>query len=400
MANILILNRIYPPRFGTSGRLLRDLCRALLKANHTVRIITASADDGSVHSTQQLQVIKLPDTQTPTAYSNARLLLRMLQTGKKMADVDLIITLADPPFSFGVGQILAKKLKAKHIHWCHDVYPELISLHYPWLPRTLLKPLVWLGRSAMGRADAVVAISHCMAKYLQRTSFKGMNLTCIPHWPDPALKNTKTLDTEFDSDREDDSQLHNSTSHTSRFQVLYTGSLNELHPMATVLDAAAFLAQKDPDVLFTFVGRGSGFKNLIAKRGQRMLENVRLLPPQPLQGQRSLLESGDVHLAVESDDAVGLMLPAKALNAALVEKPLIFIGPNGSDLAQKCSVHIKHGDVNALVDAIVLFKADAEKAKYAGKILAEQFADQSAHTQLVKWLNLVDEVCSQNNKLV
>ena len=282
MARILFINRVYPPRFGTSGRLLRDLARACVKIGHDVTILTAGRTESTHAIGGKFRLEQVTDNTTPNLFSNLVLFYRLQKRAKKLPKFDLVITLSDPPGLFWLGQRIAKKHRAKHIHWCHDVYPDLLGAQYPLIPDVLLKPLIGWGRKIMARADAVVAISGCMQRYLQRTGFSGLNLTRLDHWPDPALRNDFAIDKQ-----PDDHEL----------QVLYVGSLDEgTHPMETVLNAAAMLVETDRDITFTFVGRGDGFQKLQQTRARRGLENVRLLPPQPLQNQIAFLQSGAVRI--------------------------------------------------------------------------------------------------------
>lgn len=375
MAKILILNRIYPPRFGADGRLLRDVSRALIKTGHHVHVITSGTVGTQSHSAGKFCLERLEDERKSSFFGSLRLLLAMWITARKQKNVDLVITLSNPPLLYWVGNIIARSNRAKHIHWCHEVQPDLIGTQYPWLRNNILKPLIWYGRKIMARVDAVVAISGCMQKYLQRTSFLGMNLTRIDNWPDPAC-----------------TVANAAPASTGDFRVLYVGGLNSAHPLETILNAAAELHDTDPDVRFIFSGRGEGYDTLIAKRGTRSLENVRLLPPQPAHSQIAFFQTANVHLVTQSDASLGQLLPSKALSAVQVKRPFIFIGPNNSDWATKSSRHIRNGDAIGLAAAIRDYKNNPDKVVEDGIATAAGFDAQSAQNQLVRWLQLVEEV--------
>ena len=98
---------------------------------------------------------------------------------------------------------------------------------------------------------------------------------------------------------------------------------------------------------------------------------------------------------VQGDNTLGLNQPAKALNAVIVARPLVYIGPSGSDLAAKASVSLRHGDALGLVAALRDYKNNPDKRCQDGVALTNAYAAQAPQGQLVQWLGVIDAVLTK-----
>jgi len=120
---------------------------------------------------------------------------------------------------------------------------------------------------------------------------------------------------------------------------MYSGNMGLAHPFDAVLDAAARIENKHPDILFLLVGEGPRKEDLQAQVEQRGLSNVRFLPFQPRKTLAQSLSAADLHLVTMESALEGLVVPSKLYGALGVGRPALFLGPSGSEAARLIESH-------------------------------------------------------------
>ncbi|TLY35811.1 MAG: glycosyltransferase family 4 protein [Nitrospirae bacterium] len=113
---------------------------------------------------------------------------------------------------------------------------------------------------------------------------------------------------------------------------MYSGNLGVVHEMDSVAQIIRQL-QMMPNVCFLFVGDGSGkvrLEELVRREG---LNNVRFVGYQEKEDLRYSLSAGDIHLVTLRSDMAGLSVPSKVYGIMAVGRPVIFIGPEESEVA-------------------------------------------------------------------
>lgn len=372
--SVLFINRVYPPGRGASGRVLRDLARGFSRDGWHVHVLSTGEKagkerDGTIHVTR----VKAPD-KPKYDILYAWIWLKLAVRSLLLPRSDLVITLTDPPFIVLTGQAFAKMHKAHHIHWCHDLYPDLLPVMGIKLPGFIQGFMMRITRRAMKSADKTVVVGRCMARYLSRRGLDTKNITVIPNWPDIDLTKPRVNDDTANELVEHFRSLKGVSSpktheeqlkHGPKFRVLYAGTLGRVHPYDTILDAAEVLAVDHPEIEFVFVGDGNGFHALAAERSRRNLENVRLLPYQPNRALKDVMESGDVHIVSIKDNAAGMVVPCKFYSALAVGRPCILIGPDYCEIAEvisdfKAGAIVPQGDAQAFKEAVLRYRMNGE----------------------------------------
>jgi glycosyltransferase involved in cell wall biosynthesis len=190
-------------------------------------------------------------------------------------------------------------------------------------------------------------------------------VTIIPNWPDREITSPIPVTVNISNVANDQGKNARPIlfDTTPKFRVLYAGNLGRAHPIATILEAASILQGQHPEVEFVFVGDGPVHERLALERAKRGLENIRLLPTQPAERLRELMESGDVHLISMKPEATGMLVPSKLYSALAAQRPCILIGPEQSETGRV--IHDFHagsvvpqGNPTALVDAIHTYLVD------------------------------------------
>lgn len=346
--SVIFLNRVYPPARGATGRVLRDLARSFARDGWAVTILTTGVDSRE-EKDGPIRVIRVgAKLCEKSLFGYLNIWFRLTLRGLKLPRHDLVVTLTDPPLMVTGGRLVARVKKSRHIHWCQDLYPDLLPALGIDLPESVMDRLRAMSRKSMKKCDRVVTIGRCMARQLTTSGLDPKKIAVIPNWPDRELLQVPALTAKggFRNANGNEAAKRSQSVHVRpfeelfrdgdapKFRILYAGNLGRAHPTAAILDAAEILSQEYPDIEFVFVGDGPGQEQLARDRAARGLENIRFLPFQPASRLRELMESGDVHLISMAEEAAGLLVPSKLYAALAVRRPCIFIGPSHSEAAR------------------------------------------------------------------
>jgi glycosyltransferase involved in cell wall biosynthesis len=371
--SVLFINRLYPPGRGASGRVLRDLARGFSKNGWSVTVLTTGVRDSKAFD-GSVRVIRIKAKQeSRSVLSLIMIWLRLFIKALFLPKKDMVITMTDPPILVFAGRLLSIIKKSKHIHWCQNLYPDLLPAIGVRISTKWIKFLKKISRRSMKKCDKVVVIGRCMAKKLMHSGVTPSNIAVIPNWPDYELlgpdgqkrasKRKIPVIHEVKGARPFEEQLQDSKG--PKFRVLYSGVVGAAHPIKIILDTASILSKEAPDVEFIFVGEGPGFESLAKERAKRGLDNIKLLPNQPASRLRDLMESGDLHLITMKNEAEGLLVPCKLYSALAVERPCILIGPEESEAARIINEFnagdvLPHGQSSKLVQTIKNYRMNPE----------------------------------------
>ena len=384
--SIILINRVYPPTRGATGRVLRDLARGFARDGWQVYVLTTGPKavrerDGSV----KVMRIKAAENQQ-YAIGYFWIWLRLFVAALRLPKADIVVSMTDPPMLSVVGRMVAFFRKSRHIHWCQDLYPDVLGAVDVHIPAFFERQLKKLSRRTMQRADKNIVIGRCMAKHLSHTGIDPRKITVIPNWPDQELITGESDESAYNAALEAVPEFYGSKNYDEllkdgpKFRVLYAGNIGRAHPVDTILRAAESLNETNPEIEFTFVGDGAGFDKIAHARARRGLQNIRLLPYQPNSRLKEVMESGDIHIISMKDEAAGCLVPSKLYSALAVARPCIFVGPEACEAAKvirdfKAGQVVQQGRVRELVDAILLYRNDGdlwfkahEGALEAGKV--------------------------------
>ena len=124
------------------------------------------------------------------------------------------------------------------------------------------------------------------------------------------------------------------------------------------------------------------------------------MPYQPIEKLRDVMEAGDIHLVTMRESVKGMIVPCKFYSGLTVGRPTIFMGPEGTEIAQVmkdygAGICISPRDPNAaraLADAIYAYRMDGETwfQTQEGALRASQayHPNQSLH----KWVELLEDL--------
>jgi colanic acid biosynthesis glycosyl transferase WcaI len=387
------MNRVYPPVRGATGRVLRDLARSFAREGWQVTVIT-TGPDALVERDGAVKVIRIKAPERPSnIFSYLWIWVRIVVEALKLPATHLLVTMTDPPLLVVAGAIVKRFKKNRHIHWCQDLYPDVLSPLGMRVPGFILNALQGLSRRGMKAADKVIVIGRCVAWHLSCDGFDPKQITVIPNWPDFELLrpegtrdfNGHLVDQPANDLMEDDSapgyrEHAQQVKHGPKFRVLYAGNIGRAHPIETIMAAAEQINNDEHnDIEFVFVGDGPNYDEIAAQRSKRHLDNIRLLPFQPPNRLKDLMESGDVHLISMKEDVAGMVVPSKLYSALAAHRPCVFVGPAHSEVAKvitdfKAGSVIAQGQAEALANEVRQLRHDSDKwfKAHEGAVSASQ----------------------------
>jgi glycosyltransferase involved in cell wall biosynthesis len=114
--------------------------------------------------------------------------------------------------------------------------------------------------------------------------------------------------------------------------IMHSGNLGVVHETESLIPLIRYLHGMR-EVCFLFVGEGQGKTRLQEWACQERQENVRFLGYQAKEDLRYSLSAGDIHLVTLRSEMEGLSVPSKAYGIMAVGRPVVFIGPDGSEVA-------------------------------------------------------------------
>ncbi|MHA1113218.1 MAG: WcaI family glycosyltransferase, partial [Alphaproteobacteria bacterium] len=257
---------------------------------------------------------------------------------------DLVLAVAPTLFSAPAATYTAWLCDAKS--WLHFQDLEidaafdlgLLPMRAP-LRRAVFAVERWLLR----RFARVSTISPAMRDRLAAKGVDPARLTLFSNWVDTdeirPLRDPSPLRAELDIAPE-------------MIVALYSGNLGEKQGLDVILDAARRHAD-NARLRYVICGEGAAAERVRAAAVG--LENLRVLPLQPVARLNALLNLADIHLLPQRADAAALVLPSKLTGIMASGRPVVAGAAPGTDLARAvdgCGIAVPPDDADAFAAAI------------------------------------------------
>ncbi|HUK57427.1 MAG TPA: sugar transferase [Nitrospiria bacterium] len=371
---ILFINRYYSPDPSGTSRMLTDLATDLARSGHRVTVIASDADtrDAAVRypgketldgvRVRRVRALRFDRRAVRRWVLNSlsfypRVLIRALRLPRQ----DAVVFLSDPPLVFALGPVLRRLKGSPYVCWCQDVYPE-VAIRLGILRER--SAFAWFLKILSGRAlrssDGVIAVGERMSDLIRSRGVDPERIRVRPNWADgervrPVLPEANRF-----------LEKHGLR---DKFIILYSGNMGLAHPFETVLGAAARLKAYD-DIVFVFIGGGKQRRMLEQRSSGRT--NIVLMPFQDEADLAQSLCAGDLHLVTLRPGLEGAIVPSKLYGALAAGRPVLYIGPAGSEAARvveeaECGYVIAEGDVDAFCRAVLDLYRQPERRRLFGE---------------------------------
>ncbi|MCY2986658.1 MAG: glycosyltransferase family 4 protein [Planctomycetota bacterium] len=264
-----------------------------------------------------------------------------------------ILFSTSPPL-LGLAPCLARFVRRVPVaYWVMDLNPDqLIGLGKLTASSPAARALEAVHRLILRDSDLIVALDRFMAERINRRGDYAAKMLVMPLWPH---------ETHLEDVPREENPFRARHGLGDKFVVMYSGNHSPANPLDTLLRAV--VALKDDDRFrFLFVGGGLGKKGVEAAIREHGLTNVLSLPYQSLDQIKYSLSAADLHVVSLGNEMVGVVHPCKIYGAMAVGRPVLFLGPHPSHIADLLDIHdigltVAHGDVEACVAALHSFVA-------------------------------------------
>ena len=384
-ASLLFINQYYYPDLASTGQLLTQLCESLSE-DYEVTVLTGFPSYSRRHVKAKLFAIerhngvKIVRVYT-SAFSRRFILGRLINYLSYFVTANfavlllcrrqVVIAQTDPPF-IGLVALLAKWFKGSQV--CivfQDVFPE-VAIALGKLQGLPIKILRRIRNLLLKQADHVIAISDGMRQQLIDRGASADKTVVQPNW----------IDTDLVQPIEDDQSFRRENQLGNGFLVLHSGNVGLSQDFEVILEAAEQL-KSQKDILFVIVGDGARKPWLEQQVELRKLDNVRLLPYQPLEKLRYSLGAADVHLVTLKKGLENYIVPSKIYGIMGAAKPVIAVISKDTKVWKMVDQHgfgiaVEVGDAHGLKEAICKLQGQPDLRQRMGmcarKVVEEQFS--------------------------
>lgn len=390
---ILLVNQTYLPDLASTAQHLGDLARCLARRGHDVRVIASTRcyeDPSRVHPRHEcregVQIRRIgifgfgKGARWRRIADSIGYFLSLILALVTEPKPDVAVSLTSPPLLPVVVALIVRLRGIRFVYWAMDLNPEeAIALGYLRAGSALAGVLLAGAGWALRQADPVIALDAYMAARIRQYGVAPQCMVILPPWAHHPPITTNREPNRF--------RLRHGFGDS--FVVMYSGNHSPCHPLDTLLGALLEL-RDEPDIVFCFVGGGSGKAQVRAFRDAHRLDSIRDLPYQPFDELPSSLAAADLHVVVMGDQLVGIVHPCKIYGVLAVDAPVLYVGPRHSHIGDILSederaagLMVAHGEIACAVTAIREARARRQRSR-GHEIIHEQFDPQALMNAMVQ----------------
>lgn len=385
---LLIINQVYVPDPAAVGQYMADVAAEMVRRGWRVVVLTADRgyDDPSARYASRETVDGVEVRRLPlSSFGKRSILLRLiggvlflLQSvvhGLFVGRLSRVLVSTSPPMCAAAAMAIGVVRRVPVKYWVMDLNPDQMVALGRMEPRAWpVRVFEVLNRMILKRAADVIALDRFMGERLvKKCAGVAGKLSVLPLWP---------LERHLAGGvRREDNPFRVQHKLQDKFVVMYSGNMSIASPLDTVLEAAVRL-KDERGLMFVFIGGGLGKKRVEELLADHRLENVMVLPYEPLSRIVYSLSAADVHLVSVGDAIVGICHPSKVYSAMAVGRPILLLGPKPCHVSDMIEEHgigwrVGHGDVEGMVTTIrQVLQTDRETLKAMGD-RAKEVAERS-----------------------
>ena len=331
---ILHLSQYFPPEAGAVQVRALTVARTLAEAGHRVTVLTEVPNHPLgvvqpgyrrklwVRETRDgVDVLHLWVKTSPVKNFRARMafylsyMLAAIIAGVLLPGrVDAVFANSPPLFVAIAGWVISLVRRTPFVMEVQDLWPEsavvLGELNNP----RFIRWAEWAEERCYRRAGRIVAVTQGIQERLIARGVPAAKIVLAPNGSNTDI---------FRPDPEGGARLRAELGLEGKFVAIYGGIHGIAQGLETVIEAARLLAN-EPDIQFLFVGEGPRKADLLALKEQYGLDNLRMLPGQPLERMPAYLSLADVALVpLRRVDLFQGALPTKMFDAWACRTPTL-----------------------------------------------------------------------------
>ena len=303
---------------------------------------------------------------------------------------DKILVMTTPPFLhliFSIRKMMSRK-KVELVLWNQDTYPEvLVAVGMIRARGWVHRSLETLQRYACRRVDKTIVLDHAMRRRIER--YGAGDVRVIPNWECDRSESGKIEDTSLEN-------LLTTVDASYKYLVLYSGNYGWGHDLSAVIDYLKHNS-KNRDFFFLFVGGGAKWDDLCALQNDYQIDCMAVLPYVSRPSFVALLQQAHFGLVALESACVGIMSPSKIHGYLAAGVPLIYLGPEGSNVDEaideyRCGFRVDENDSEGFVTCLDTIRSsdfkDSEFSARAVQAASDQYLPSVGTNRVLEYLEL------------
>jgi len=349
------------PRLCEEGWDVEIVCSKTPYRNERESLSTALRGTGSR--------IKLIPAPAGASSALGRLMMYMVYsigaalTGLFGRSAEMNIVLTQPPLLFAWFRVVSHIRRQRYVCHVMDIYPDVLVgaglVREGSLKVRLARRINALGLQG---AERVVVIGRDMSRTVRNLGIDAERISIVPNWADEA--NIRPIGSEKNPQR---AVLGGGTD----ILIGYAGNMGYSHQFDDVLKIAEQMVCES-GVRFVFVGDGVRRQSVEQAVRERELTNVTFRPFQPEDVLAETLSAIDIHIITLREEFAGLVVPSKIYGVLAAGRPVVYSGPEESEVAEfvrewSVGYVVAAGDQDALRRAIEALVRDEGLRRELGR---------------------------------
>lgn len=283
------------------------------------------------------------------------LAISSLQEGKKLKDVDVVLTTCPPPLINIAGAKIAKKHKARLIYDVRDVWPDVALEMGSFSEKSIYaRVFAYIRDYMLKRADLVTAVSKGKVRKLKGYA-PSQNIVCVPN-------GYNTVFSEVPINKE----LYQSIKMNGECICTYIGNIGLAQGIKQLLDLAEKSQKKELPVSFMIYGSGAEEQQLRQYVMENHIDNVSFEGRLPNKDMRTVLEANDINFVSLVNGNLKDSVPTKIYEALGVGCPVLLAAEGDSVNILNdtgLGIAVKPNDKEALWDSFKYMYDNLEEIK-------------------------------------
>jgi glycosyltransferase involved in cell wall biosynthesis len=268
---------------------------------------------------------------------------------------DVVLVLSNPPL-LPLAAWAAKRICGiSYGYLIYDMYPDFpVALGMISADSIVARWWEKVMRMVYRDADRIVVLGESMKRRLTSKmdddpAFSPDKVEVIPNWEDgdfitPIPKSENSFAREKNL--------------TDSFVLLYSGNIGRFHELRTAIDAIGLLEERGrDDIEFVIIGEGAHKADHQRYVEQQGIQNVRLLPFQPMDRLPETLTACDASLVGIIPEVEGMCVSSKLYSALAAGRPILAVVGEGDEVARTvrehgCGAYVRPGDAQAAAETL------------------------------------------------
>jgi len=361
--------------------LVKEFADFMAARGHVVDVLTGYPNwpigkclagyDPSAFTTEKmgdLSVYRIPFYASPNGSFWQRVLdfksfeVNVKRFGRRLPRPDLLYVSIPPNDDASASLWLAERFKTKYVLNVQDIHPDsAIELGYVKNP-LIIALLRHQERKIYSRAAHVTVIGENFRRRILGKGIAQDKVTVVTNW----------IDTDAIRPMDRINNLRKEWGiHEDKFVVLYAGTFGRVHNTGTLIETAALLNKRSPDILFLLVGQGHDFEKNVELANRLGLDNVVLKEFVPRSRLCELQALSDVSVVTLRSGFGNTSVPSKVLGYMSAGRGVIGLVDNDCDTAElinsaQAGLVLSGGKAEDLAEKLIALVGDRSVSKRWG----------------------------------